>query len=125
MKKKFGFTLIELLVVIAIIGILSTVVLTNLDNSKKKSRDAVRVSHLKAIQEAVENRYFDAGGFPESIDDISSYLINAKPTDPSGRDYSYKYEDGAYCIGTKMEQTSNDVSCDSGVGDDNYKILGP
>lgn len=66
MLKK-GFTLIELLVVITIIGILSGIVIAGLDNAKKSSRDARRVSDLKNIQIALETYYFDNGRYPCSI----------------------------------------------------------
>jgi prepilin-type N-terminal cleavage/methylation domain-containing protein len=43
---KTGFTLIELLIVIAIIGILATVVLASMANSKQKSTDASALSTM-------------------------------------------------------------------------------
>ncbi len=61
-----GFTLIELLVVIAIIGVLASVVLASLNNARRKSRDARRVTDVKQIQLALE-LYFDgvgAGNYP-------------------------------------------------------------
>jgi len=49
-----GFTLIELLVVISIIGLLSTLAVVSLNNSRAKARDARRVSDLKAVSTALE-----------------------------------------------------------------------
>ena len=60
-KKKIaksGFTLIELLVVIAIIGVLASIVLASLNNARRKSRDARRITDIKQIQLALE-LYFD------------------------------------------------------------------
>jgi len=53
-NKQNGFTLIELLVVIAIIGILSSVVLASVSNSRAKARDARRKSDLSEIKTALE-----------------------------------------------------------------------
>lgn len=52
MKSK-GFTLIELLVVIAIIGILSTVVLTNLSGTRTKAKTAAYKAELTSLLPAV------------------------------------------------------------------------
>lgn len=56
-NKTKGFTLIELLVVIAIIGLLSSVVLASMNSARAKARDAVRISSLKTIQNALELYY--------------------------------------------------------------------
>lgn len=60
-KKREGFTLIELLVVIAIIGVLASIVLASLNNARRKSRDARRITDVKQIQLALE-LYFDGQG---------------------------------------------------------------
>ena len=64
MRNK-GFTLIELLVVVAIIGILATVVLGSLSESRKRARDAGRLAEIKQMQNALELYYLDNGTYPE------------------------------------------------------------
>lgn len=53
-KKTKGFTLVELLVVIAIIGILSSVVLANLGESRTKTNDAKVQSQLSSMRGSAE-----------------------------------------------------------------------
>jgi len=59
-----GFTLIELLVVIAIIGILASVVLASLSDSRAAARDAARMSEAKQLQTALELYRNNTGGYP-------------------------------------------------------------
>ena len=55
--KKTGFTLIELLIVIAIIGILSSIVLSSLSNSRAKAYDAKIKQQLLGFRRAAELYY--------------------------------------------------------------------
>jgi len=66
MKKK-GFTLIELLVVIAIIGLLATMAVVALGNSRARARDARRLGDVRQIQTALQLYYHEQGGYPTSI----------------------------------------------------------
>ncbi|WKZ24889.1 MAG: FISUMP domain-containing protein [Patescibacteria group bacterium] len=65
-KTAKAFTLIELLVVIAIIGILSTLVIVALGNSRAGARDAKRLNDLKAMANALELYYADNNSYPEA-----------------------------------------------------------
>ena len=62
MNKK-GFTLIELLVVISIIALLSSIVLSSLNDARAKARDSVRRSDLRQIKTALELYKSDKGDF--------------------------------------------------------------
>ena len=59
-----GFTLIELMMVIAIIGILSAVVLTSVNKSRSKSRDAQRIANMREIRTSLELFYSQYGQYP-------------------------------------------------------------
>lgn len=120
--RSAGFTLIELLVVIAIVGILSSIVLTNLNGSRQKARDVKRVSDIKQLQLALA-LYFDAndGKYPITLasggaTELAPIYIPVIPTPPSGA-ASYVYVPiavgGAYCnsyhLGTVLEVSGNSV----------------
>jgi len=65
MKRKSGFTLIELLVVVAIIGLLASIVLFALDQSRQKGRDANRASQMQEFVKAFELYYLENGVYPD------------------------------------------------------------
>ncbi|HRY63508.1 MAG TPA: type II secretion system protein, partial [Patescibacteria group bacterium] len=54
MKYKQGFTLIELLIVIAIIGLLATMAIASLQNSREKAKLARCKADFKQILTAIE-----------------------------------------------------------------------
>jgi prepilin-type N-terminal cleavage/methylation domain-containing protein len=57
-KFKKGFTLIELLIVITIIGVLSTVILTSVSNSRARAYDSKIKQQLTSFRTAAE-MYFN------------------------------------------------------------------
>ncbi len=63
-NNKKGFTILELLVVIAIIGILSAIILSALNSSRSKSRDAKRIEELRQMVNALEMYYNVNGVYP-------------------------------------------------------------
>jgi prepilin-type N-terminal cleavage/methylation domain-containing protein len=75
MKKNFkkGFTLIELLVVIAIIGILSAIVIVNLNSARNKAQDTA----IKAQASQLKNTaavYYDDNGYGYSTAAVGSVI---------------------------------------------------
>ena len=108
-KAIRGFTLIELLVVVAIIGVLSTVVMSSVNQARRKARDARRYQDLQSLRTALEMYYDDYGRYPSTagswqtvcttglntypyttsgsdgwIPDLAPTYMSVLPTDPSG-----------------------------------------
>ena len=125
--KTAGFTLIELLVVIAIIGTLASIVLASLNNARRKSRDARRITDIKQVQLALE-LYFDGAGIGQyplasaTCDASTSYgleqlvtggYIPQIPRDPSSVTTCYRYSSPAsgqrttYHLGGTIEDSTN------------------
>jgi len=108
-----AFTLIELLVVIAIIGILSSVVLTNMNGTRAKARDVKRIADIQQIQLALA-LYFDShsGKYPGTLTPLVPDYFSVIPAPPSGS-YFYKplnVYSGAcngYHLGAILEQSTN------------------
>jgi len=67
--NKKGFTLIELLVVIAIIGLLASIIIINLNNARKKARDAKRLAEIREIITALDMYYTDNESWPSRTAD--------------------------------------------------------
>lgn len=99
--SRGGFTLIELLVVIAIIGILASIVLASLSTSRRKGRDARRLTDIKQIQLALELYY--ESSTPRSYPPVNLWAnltglvtggyIAKLPVDPvGGATYIYEYQ---------------------------------
>lgn len=120
-KKSLAFTLIELLVVIAIIGILSTLTVVLLQNSRAKSRDSKRIGDVKQMQTALEMYFSDWNTYPTTaqwgtrLATGSNVYLETIPQAPAISDgdcgtssQAYTYEsDGttyslSFCTGNKV-----------------------
>lgn len=121
-----GFTLVELMVVIAIIGVLATLIMVTLDNTKSTARNTRRLADIKQLQLALKLYYNDNGFYPTTVTPGTSlsrngvnYMLrvpaNPKPwndgTCPSS-DYQYKQlENGQrYSISFCVSAPTDDLS---------------
>jgi prepilin-type N-terminal cleavage/methylation domain-containing protein len=78
MNKK-GFTLIELLVVIAIIGVLATIVLVSMTESKKAANDGAISSSLTQVKNAAEvyyNESYDYTGVCDGAGNLNAGVVD-------------------------------------------------
>ena len=135
MSNKNAFTLIELLVVISVIGILTALVMSNMNAARERARDAQRKSDLRSIQTALRLYYNDVGRYP--CNDGSNRIracgiqatcanvtacswdsewktgdtvyMNKLPNDPlPGVNYKYTYiDDDAYTLDACLENKSD------------------
>lgn len=73
LNVKKGFTLLEIMLVIAIIGILSAIVVLAVNPSLaiKKTRDAVRYSDIRSLNNAINQYIIDHGHAPYLQDNCS------------------------------------------------------
>jgi len=125
--NKKGFTLIELLVVIAIIGILSTLAVVSLGDSRTKARNAKRYADAKVLQTAVEIYMTEnsmapvvpaaaAGAWASVGSTLSTYLKTGMPEDPSSPANTWCYcrdtDQTKYLIAVALEGTASSTDLD-------------
>lgn len=150
-KSARGFTLTELLVVMFIIGILSSIIIVGLSNSKAKSRDATRKSDLKRLQLALQMYYTDNGRYPivsgwygyqttgcgtaAGLTGSGGYIPNLAPTyipvlpvDPKrqfGGCSGYLYNSGGDGVNYKLLSHNNGPESFPSAGEDFYDPMRP
>jgi prepilin-type N-terminal cleavage/methylation domain-containing protein len=82
--KNKGFSLIELLVVIAIIAVLTQVVIANMNDARKKSRDAKRISDVAQLQLALELYFNRCNAYPQHAASGNPLVLTTSNGCPSG-----------------------------------------
>ena len=90
-----GFTLVEIMVVIVILGLLATLVATNVIGASDDARRTKAQTDVRTIADAIKMYRATNGKAPESLEELvtkddrgRSYLDDL-PKDPWGNDYQY------------------------------------
>ena len=110
MKTRFrsqaGFTLIEVMVVVAILGILATIVMTNVTGKDDQARVTTAQTSLKAVANALDMYKLDNHKYPTTDEGLQAlvekpasakswpdggYLSGGMPQDPWGNPFQYVY----------------------------------
>ena len=71
--KARGFTLIELLIVVVIIGLLATIAIPKLSNTKQKAYVAQMKSDLKNLATAEEAFFYDSTYYTSSLPALNNF----------------------------------------------------
>lgn len=81
-----GFTLLEILVVVMIIGLLSTILVTNLVGRSVDAQIQLTATQVRQIEQALEMYRLDAGRYPTSEQGLGA-LVREPGSDPRPRRY--------------------------------------
>lgn len=126
MPKERGFTLIELLVVIAIIGMLSSVVLSELNRARSKAKIAKEFAQIHQLKIAAMSYSADTGNFVPFCDldctALTDPFLNALSVPGWGGPY---FPNGTYALndawGGHLTIGFSDITSDSVP--ENYILL--
>ncbi len=103
-KKQGGFTLIEVMVVVAILGILATIVMTNVVGKDEQARITAAKTGVAQISNALEMYKLDNHKYPTTDEGLEAlitksasaktfpqggYLKGGLPQDPWGNPFQY------------------------------------
>ena len=90
-RRQSGFTLLEVMVVIVILGILASLVVSNLMGNKEKADQQKAVSDIVALENALDMYKLDNNRYPTTEQGLDA-LVTKPSIDPAPR----SYRDGGY-----------------------------
>ncbi len=124
---KFGFTILELLVVIAIVGVLISVVVFALDESRLKGRDGGRKVQILEVLKGLELFYSDSGVYPDDgtpADGTTGDTLTTIGSSFIGGMYLKKLPDESniyqYCVSADKKSALLAVNTENDKGGSNY-----
>lgn len=130
-----GFTLIELLIVIAIIGILASIIFTNISmDSLKNARDAKRLSDAQNIRLGLFVYFFNNDKFPDTLSELVPNNIPSVPIDILSNElckefgfgnYAYKYSSINNNTGFELQVCLENTNNSSLLSDAENPASGP
>jgi general secretion pathway protein G len=92
--SRAGFTLIEIMVVVVILGILATIVVTNMKGKAEEAKKTATKTMITNIKLAIGNYEMDHSKMPESLNDLvkadKHYLDQeTAPVDSWGHEFKF------------------------------------
>lgn len=106
--RQGGFTLIEVMVVVAILGILATIVMTNVIGKDDQARVTTTKASLSAVAKALDMYKLDNHKYPTTDEGLGALVekpasaktwpdggyLSRLPEDPWGHPFQYVYPGG-------------------------------
>ncbi len=90
-RKTQGFTLIEILIVVGIIGLLASVLVTNLIGRAGQARVDLTATQVRQLEQALEMYKLDNGHYPTEEQGLAALV-----REPSGEPAPRRYNPGGY-----------------------------
>ena len=121
-----GMTLLEIMIVVAILGLLATVVVSNLMGSLDNAKINITRTKISQVESAVKRYYLDFSNYPDSMKDLVNPgsgrppYVKKAPQDDWKRDLIYKRSSGdtpfvIYSMGPDgVKGNQDDVYTDNG-----------
>lgn len=102
MKKAMsGFTVIEIIIVVVVISVIASITIVSFNSSQQKSRNAIRLTDLKRMQDAVETYRAQNGTYPTTTDTWRG-RCQGPPVTLSTANYIPSVISGGYYEGTAL-----------------------
>ncbi len=86
-RRTQGFTLIEILIVVGIIGLLASVLITNLIGRAGQAKVDLTSTQIRQLEQALEMYKLDNGRYPTEEQGLAA-LVRAPSSDPVPRRYN-------------------------------------